>query len=418
MMRKYLQGLVLVVTAVLVCFAPTAFAITPDGVDTLAKDQWLYDPSTECADPAAAGTGGTNLVGGDNIEQAYNYFVSKGLTGPQSAGIVGNLMQESGVNPSSNNTGAKASSPSPSSIIPGVTWNGGGIAQWEGGRWTGQSGFLNFVAGKGAFAGKPQGDGKNWKVLSIQLDYMWWELNNSERSALTAVKTGTSAEDSAIKFEQTYERAGDPRMSNRIKNANQVLSKYGGNAATAATNTQIAAAAGCTAGTATVDPGTFTIYNQCDKEWGSKSYGPSTICESGCGPSAMAMIITALTGKRVTPADTSAYAGSHGMYIPGVGSSWDIPKVLAPNWGLKATFIGKNVAKINAAIQGGGYVIMSGRGALPYSSGGHYIAIRGITSSGKWLIGDSGHKNTSSQEWDPNGILVNTNDGSVYAVTK
>src|SRR5262252_6610116 len=56
-----------------------------------------------------------------NDRPAYDFFVSKGLTNFQAAGIVGNLDQESGVNPAS------------------VQFGGGpgrGIAQWSvGGRW-------------------------------------------------------------------------------------------------------------------------------------------------------------------------------------------------------------------------------------------------------------------------------------------
>ena len=55
-----------------------------------------------------------------NDVTACNYFVGKGLTNFQSAGIVGNLDQESGVNPSSVQAGGP----------------GRGIAQWSvGGRW-------------------------------------------------------------------------------------------------------------------------------------------------------------------------------------------------------------------------------------------------------------------------------------------
>src|SRR4051812_26829508 len=56
-----------------------------------------------------------------NDKAAYDFFVAKGLTPFQAAGIVGNLDQESGVNPAS------------------VQFGGGpgrGIAQWSvGGRW-------------------------------------------------------------------------------------------------------------------------------------------------------------------------------------------------------------------------------------------------------------------------------------------
>lgn len=196
--------------------------------DSIRDETTFYDlvPLGSCG--AAAEADGITLQGKDNIQKAFNYFIGKGLTPAQSAGIVGNLRQESGVNPASHNTAAKPSGVSPGSIIPGETWHGGGIAQWEGGRWTGANGLLNFIAGKGNFSGKPQGDGTKWKVLGYQLNYMWWELTHTESAALDALKKTTTVEDATVTFELKYERAGDPRMANRIKYAKEVLDAFGG----------------------------------------------------------------------------------------------------------------------------------------------------------------------------------------------
>ena len=45
-----------------------------------------------------------------------------------------------------------------------------------------------------------------------------------------------------------------------------------------------------------------------------------------------------------------------------------------------------------------------GHGNNPFSQGGHFIGIRGITSDGKWLIFDSGHDGNSEREWNPSDI--------------
>jgi hypothetical protein len=132
----------------------------------------------------------------------------------------------------------------------------------------------------------------------------------------------------------------------------------------------------------------------------------------------MAMIITALTGQQVTPADTTRYANTKNIYVPGAGSSWTIAPVLAKNWNLKASAIGTDQQKIAATLQAGGLVIGSGTGGLPFTSAGHYIVIRGIAEDGKWLVGDSAHKGTSTEEWDPSQLLSAMHDGSVYAITK
>jgi hypothetical protein len=135
----------------------------------------------------------------------------------------------------------------------------------------------------------------------------------------------------------------------------------------------------------------------------------------------MAMIITTLTGQNVTPDVAARYADQQGLYTS-KGSKWTIGPVLAEHWGLKSRLVGDNKAAISSALQSGSLVIVSGRGALPFTPVGHFIVIRGVAADGKWLIGDSGHSDTSTKEWSPDvilsGIQTNGSGGSVYAISK
>jgi hypothetical protein len=106
------------------------------------------------------------------------------------------------------------------------------------------------------------------------------------------------------------------------------------------------------------------------------------------------------------------------LYVSGEGSSWSIGPVLAKHWGLKAQAIGADGAKIAATLQAGGLVITAGQGAKPFTSGGHFIVIRGLTADGKWKVGDSGHNDTSDKEWEPSQLLASMAGGSVYAISK
>lgn len=160
----------------------------------------------------------------------------------------------------------------------------------------------------------------------------------------------------------------------------------------------------------------FTVYSQYDSNWSDKPFGSSTIGTSGCGPSAMAMIITALTGEKITPPTVASYSKS--MYEPGKGSKWTIAPFAAAHWNLEATRIEANVAKISEVLVNGGLVIAPGQGGLPYTEGGHFIVIRAVTADGKWRIGDSGHRDTSDKNWDPAKLVTQMRDGGVYAITK
>jgi len=171
-----------------------------------------YGPSLEgCTIDAPAGS-----FTGNNIKDAFLYFMDagRGLTAIQSAGIVGNLIQESGVNPRSNQAGG-----------PGM-----GIAQWsEGGRWE---------ALKKWVAENNKGDIYS---LGAQLDFLWHEMEDVApwNETLPAIKDDTTVEQSTTTFEEKFEKAGIPNMPRRIQNAKNVLKEYGSLAPTSAGSTDV-----------------------------------------------------------------------------------------------------------------------------------------------------------------------------------
>ena len=134
---------------------------------------------------------------------AFEFFRNKGLSRVQSAGIVGNLMQES-------------------SVIPTAVQYGGGpgrgIAQWSvGGRWN--SSHDDNVAWYAAAHGLSR-----WS-LTTQLDFIWYELNHFGYgfSSLRAATTVTAA---VKAFQDRYEICGTCDSSRRIADAQWVLSHY------------------------------------------------------------------------------------------------------------------------------------------------------------------------------------------------
>ena len=107
-----------------------------------------------------------------NEHAAFDYFVARGLTKRQSAGIVGNLIQESSVNPKA------------------IEFGGGpgrGIAQWSvGGRWN--SSHHDNVTWYAAAHKESR-----W-ALHTQLAFTWYELHTVGGYGLSALrKTKTIA---------------------------------------------------------------------------------------------------------------------------------------------------------------------------------------------------------------------------------
>jgi hypothetical protein len=140
----------------------------------------------------------------NNARTAFNYFVAKGFSEVQAAGIVGNLMQESSVRPTA------------------VEYGGGpgrGIAQWSiGGRWnSGSDSVYSFAANEGT---------SRW-ALDTQLDFIWYELDTVGGYGLSRLQSATTITGAVTAFQDEYEICGTCAQSKRIAYAEQALADYG-----------------------------------------------------------------------------------------------------------------------------------------------------------------------------------------------
>lgn len=124
--------------------------------------------------------------------QIVNFFMNKGLTKNQAKGIYGNIMQESG---------------GKHNIVSRDGHNSYGLAQWTGTR-------------KARLFSKY---GTN-PTVNQQLEYLWDELNSTEKSALNALRNTTTVEDATKVFMQKFERPANwaANFKNRLKHANSV----------------------------------------------------------------------------------------------------------------------------------------------------------------------------------------------------
>lgn len=239
---KLVSFLIILTYTTLSLTIPLANAITPNDLYDIVNNTPFYDP-TSCdptvgggpgggpditgrnanagmsANCPASGSGGICTTGGggtpvtitgNNPKDAYIFLTQNGYTPAQAAGIIGNLMWESGsvnLNPTAQTPGNPAF----------------GIAQWQGSRLTDMRAFVT-------------GEGKDPNGFAGQLDFLLHELNTSESGSAAAVKATNTPAAAATAFEQNYERAGIPKLAERINYANLIFSQYGGTAAGTATS--------------------------------------------------------------------------------------------------------------------------------------------------------------------------------------
>lgn len=125
-------------------------------------------------------------------QQAMAFYMQKGYTKEQAAGIVGNLIGESNLN-----TGAV-----------GDNGTAEGVAQWRGERLTR---LKRFAASRG----------KDYKDFETQLDFVDLELQNNEKTAYQALKAAKTVDEATAAF-IGYERPkgwtpGNPRAGHNYK---------------------------------------------------------------------------------------------------------------------------------------------------------------------------------------------------------
>lgn len=157
-----------------------------------------------CADP---GAGRVSLAGNNNVEKILNFYMRKGLNLAQASGIVGNMMQESGLKPNIVQGGKLVGEGENYKMQNGV---GFGLVQWT---FTGRQAPLQQHIDK---LGVKNTD------LGGQLSFTWVELTGPYLSTLNNLKRTNDPVQAAVAVHDGYEKSAD--------SPSEVRSVRGGNA--------------------------------------------------------------------------------------------------------------------------------------------------------------------------------------------
>ncbi len=153
------------------------------------------------------------------------------------------------------------------------------------------------------------------------------------------------------------------------------------------------------------DGSQFVYYEQTWDAYTSYPYGYDSVGSHGCGPTSMAMVISNLTGKKVSPTYMADWSVDHGYYVRGRGTAYGLFPAASKQFGIECSTISRgNKSEIVKALKEGKYLItVVSKG--DFTNGRHFLLIRGITDDGKLLLGDSGKYENSLTEWDYDRVL-------------
>ncbi len=168
----------------------------------------------------------------------------------------------------------------------------------------------------------------------------------------------------------------------------------------------------------------FIYYNQTDEAWAEKKYGSDRLGGYGCGPAAMAMVVSSLTESDMDPALMAQHCVDHGYWARKHGSYLSIVPGTAEDFGLTCTSLPPEETDADLVLQHllNGSLIVALMGPGHFTNGGHFIVLHGTTLDGSVLVADPANRDRSLTTWDPELILEElsasrSNGGPLWAIS-
>ena len=155
-----------------------------------------------------------------------------------------------------------------------------------------------------------------------------------------------------------------------------------------------------------------TYYNQLDDRWRYLPYGTDDIGGYACGPTAMSIVVSSLTSETIDPPHMAQWAYEHGYWCSKSGSYHSLIPGAAEEWGLAVEGCTASEPQriVDALADGKLVVALMSKGH--FTSSGHFIVLRGVTSDEKILVADPASYKRSEKQW---GFSIILNEASKNA---
>lgn len=168
----------------------------------------------------------------------------------------------------------------------------------------------------------------------------------------------------------------------------------------------------------------LTYYNQTSRLWADEPYGSDTIGRYGCGPAAMAMVVSTLSETEVDPAEMARHCVDKGYWARKHGSYWSIVPGVSEDFGLACTPLPPEETDQEMIYHclATGQLLVALVGPGHFTNGGHFIILRGATLDGSILVADPASLDRSLTTWDLDLILeelssTRSSGGPLWAVS-
>ena len=143
----------------------------------------------------------------------------------------------------------------------------------------------------------------------------------------------------------------------------------------------------------------YPLFIQWDERWGYSVYGDNMIAVNGCGPTAVAMVVSGLLcDPSVTPYKVAKFAEEQGYYAGESGTSWTLMSEGVQSFGIWGEELGLSRSEVFSALESGCPIICSMRPG-DFTTTGHFIVLTKV-ENGKIKVNDPNSRIRSGQLWD------------------
>ena len=138
-------------------------------------------------------------------------------------------------------------------------------------------------------------------------------------------------------------------------------------------------------------------YNQAD--YPGKKIGGSTIQAAGCGPTAVAVCYSSLTGKKADVPKMCKQAYKHGWYYTGQGCSHSVIPGLSKLYGMQCKGLGTNKDAVEKALRAG-HPVVALMGPGDFTKNGHFVVLTRMVGKDKVIKQGKEGANAGGPFWE------------------
>ena len=153
----------------------------------------------------------------------------------------------------------------------------------------------------------------------------------------------------------------------------------------------------------------ITYFHQRDTQWANVTYAGENIGDAGCGPTALAMVISTLIGRNVPPPEIAMWAETNGYAAYNNGSYHSLIPAASEHYGLQVESRNDPASVEKALKEGHLAIAIMGPGA--FTPTGHFIVLRGYSSDGVY-VADPVSTERSERIWPLAQIISEANRGA------